>query len=147
MKEFLITLLLICVWTVGCFPAQPAFHVLAGDRINQFSNSQTGFDPWISAIPNGICAHMICDRFVGEGGIEYQVDIGIIRVITMMLSVPESERNLFLWQAFWALFPDIWDKGFGTKIFHTSDSSYQPISSGMTNFAESFSVLIFVYKF
>lgn len=132
--------------TAVVYPAQPAFHIMASCELNKFVSNHFQDERSYTAPISGILAHVVSDRFVGESGIEYQADIAIVRALIMYLATPDKKKDIFLWEAFCGLFPDIVDKGLGTSYFHRKDSNLIPISAGLTNLGEEFSVLLFVME-
>lgn len=141
-------LLFLLILSSNLYPAQPAFHVLAGYHTNKFIATQFEGNPLFTSPISGIASHYIADRFIGEGSIDYAIDIAIVRTFIMFMVTPEKEKDAFLWVAFWSLFPDLLDKGLGTSYFHNkNESNLVPLSPGITNLAEEFSVLFFSLEF
>lgn len=107
------------------FSSQPVGHVFAGklawNATDSFCDQQglSGYK-WALKPISAMASHVLMDRVIGEAGLgEYQVDIGVVRCLIGYFLQPEGkERDEYLQYAFWALFPDIIDKAFGTKYFH-----------------------------
>ena len=144
MKYVVILTVLMCG---NCFAALPAFHMLAGYELNNYTCDVLKSDKWVSAPLTGIASHIIADRFIGESGIDYMVDISVVRALIMWMATPDSKKDLFLWTSFWSLFPDLVDKGLNTRYFHFYGNNHIiPFSPGLTNLGEDFSILILEVK-
>lgn len=134
--------------TVGVgFAAQPAFHSAFADKIIVEGSKQLALGIFNAPV-YGIASHIAADRLIGEAGLDYQLDIAGVRILIMYVNTPDDKKTDFLVNAFWGLFPDIWDKTTGRHDFHPNWN--QPVTDfnrGATGLLEELAVLSYTIKF
>lgn len=141
--------LLISLMLTGCvFASQPAGHSWFGNTLITEGTEQLNLGVFNAPI-YGIASHMALDRIAGESGLDYQFDIAGVRLVIMYVNTPDDKKGDFLVNAFWALFPDIWDKGLNRRDFHPAwiEPPIIPLSKGATDLLEELAVLSYTVKF
>ena len=128
------------------FSAQPAFHCLSGHFLNKAIDTEFNCDPWMSAPIAGISSHMLADRFVSEGSLDYQIELGLIRIAIMWMATPDKDKDLFLWESFWSILPDIISQTCKTDYHHFYTGDGIILFNNATNLGEEFSILLFEMK-
>jgi hypothetical protein len=91
---------------------------------------------WLSFLPFVWGNYWVID-------LDPQYQLAAVRPAIMFFCIQDEEKMFFLWESFWALFPDLVDKNCGTNLFHQYDNWIYSLDSGQTNLSEELSLLLF----